>query len=81
MPYIEESRRRALVKGSSPLTAGELNYAITITIIRYICKHERSYQIFNDVVGALDNAKDEFRRRILHPYEDGKIKSNGDVYP
>jgi hypothetical protein len=32
-------------------------------------------------VGALEQAKDEFRRRVVHPYEDLKIKENGDVYP
>lgn len=33
----------------------------------------------NDVVGALDNAKDEFKRRIQNPYEDSKIEQNDDV--
>ena len=40
-----------------------------------------SYATCNDIVGALDNCKDEFRRRIQHPYEDKKLRENGDVYP
>jgi hypothetical protein len=35
----------------------------------------------NDVVGALDGAKAEFQRRVVAPYEDKKIRENGDVYP
>ena len=27
------------------------------------------------------NNRRKFRRRVQHPYEDGKIKANGDVYP
>ena len=54
---------------------------LTMEVIRYLKFHGLSYQTCNDIVGALDNCKDEFRRRVQHPYEDGKIEENGDCYP
>jgi len=60
---------------------GELNYVLTRIIHEFLNKKGKSYQTMNDIVGALDNAKDEFRRRVQHPYEDGKIEINGDVHP
>ena len=39
-----------------------------------------SYSLINEVTGALENAKLEFYRRVVVPYEDMKIKINGDVY-
>lgn len=33
-----------------------------------------------DALGALECCKLEFYRRVAVPYEDGKIKTNGDVY-
>lgn len=59
---------------------GDLNYLFTTLAIKYMEDHGLSYQTCNDIVGALDNAKDEFRRRIQHPYEELKIKENTDVY-
>lgn len=76
MPYIKNERRNKY----PPENAGELNYIITRIIKRYLQVKGVSYQTMNDIVGALDNAKDEFRRRIQHPYEDNKIQENGDVY-
>ena len=39
-----------------------------------------SYATINDIIGALEGAKMEFYRRVVAPYEDEKIKENGDVY-
>lgn len=80
MPYIHSDAKQNLSDGYSPQTPGELNFLLTREILRYMEYHGLSYQIFNDIVGALDNCKDEFRRRIQHPYEDKKIAENGDVY-
>lgn len=81
MPYIHNERRIPLLLGGAvATTAGELNYQLTVRIVDYLAKHGLSYQTCNDIVGALDNAKDEFKRRIQNPYEDQKIKENGDVY-
>lgn len=81
MPYIKSERRTAILhKGEMPKNAGELNYALTLVIAEYLGHHGQSYQTMNDIVGALDNCKDEFRRRIQHPYENGKCAENGDVF-
>lgn len=84
MPYITQARRDAMANytcdGERPITAGELNYTITKLIIEYITHEGLSYQVINDIVGALEGAKLEFYRRIAVPYEDEKREANGDVY-
>ncbi len=77
MPYIEKEKK---VPSLVPTTSGELNYKITELLVGYLKTKGLSYQTCNDIVGALDNAKDEFRRRVQHSYEDKKILQNGDVY-
>jgi hypothetical protein len=81
MPYIKDTEiKRAIRAGAPPENAGELNYAFTMIAKKYLKEKGLSYQTCNDIVGALDNAKGEFKRRIQDPYEDVKIKENGDVY-
>lgn len=81
MPYIKQERRKELVAGSLPIeTPGELNFKFTSDINYYIVNKGLSYQTINDIVGALEGAKLEFYRRVAAPYEDTKIKENGDVY-
>lgn len=78
MPYLSEAAKK-LLRDHGPGTSGELNYALTMIILTYLMYQGLSYQTCNDIVGALDNCKDEFRRRVQHPYEDEKIRANGDV--
>lgn len=93
MPYVKQVRRDAILERTITdsgvshrinlaeiITAGELNYAIT-EIVKAYYKGGQSYQGINDVVGALEGAKLEFYRRVAVPYENDKIKENGDVYP
>lgn len=81
MPYVTAIWRTDLDLGLTvPFTPGELNYKITRQIINYMSNHELSYQTINDVVGALENAKMEFYRRVAVPYEEQKRMENGDVY-
>jgi len=70
MPYIAQDRRKVLLVGEVPSTAGEI----------YLDKKNRSYQHFNDCIGALQAAQLELYRRQVVGYEDEKIKSNGDVW-
>jgi hypothetical protein len=90
MPYIRQERRASIfrydpftdqhiVQTAGIKNAGELNFAITKLIWTYFQNH-RDYQGHNDIVGALDNAKDEWKRRIQNNYEDLKCAENGDVY-
>ena len=80
MPYITREQRENIKENNTPPeNAGELNYVITLLIRNYFYK-KPSYQSVNDIVGALEGAKLEFYRRVAAPYEDNKIKLNGDVY-
>jgi hypothetical protein len=83
MPYIKQEDRVRLdpLDGDSmPRTPGELNYIFSWYIEDYVAGNGLSYQTINDVLGALDGASKEFYRRIAAPYEDQKIKENGDVF-
>jgi len=79
MPYIKkEERKRVLMRGAQ--TPGELNYLFTYWIKKYISDNGKSYQTFNDIIGALEGCKLEIYRRDIAPYEDAKINENGDVH-
>ena len=81
MPYIERWRRDQMREyDSPPKTCGELNYALSQEIQRYLERGEPGYQRFNDVIGVLECLKLELFRRKVAPYEDVKIKQNGDVW-
>jgi hypothetical protein len=86
MPYIKQEERARLDKENEfkpigqPRTAGELNFMFTIYAQQYFKQHGQNYQAINDIMGALEGAKLEFYRRVAAPYEDQKIKENGDVY-
>ena len=80
MPYIKMKRRSDIVSGDLPQCEGELNYAITMLIKSYLNDQGKCYGTMNDIFGALEGAKLEFYRRVAAPYEDEKIKENGDVY-
>lgn len=80
MPYIPEHVRSTAAV--APETPGDLNYAITITLKRYLDRWQGnySYKDLNDILGAIEGAKLEFYRRVVVPYEDKKMEQNGDVY-
>ena len=85
MPYIKEHRRLKLwpfddTGPDIPDTPGELNFVLTQLCIDYASSKGINYTVYNEIVGALECAKNEFYRRVIAPYEDGKKKENGDVY-
>jgi hypothetical protein len=81
MPYIKADKRWDIQSGAVlPTIAGELNYKITQVLLDYVKSKGASYQTFNDILGALEGAKQEFYRRVVSKYEDQKISENGDVY-
>jgi hypothetical protein len=79
MPYINEKDRK-YSRIMVAVNAGDLNYLFTREIVEYIETKGLSYRTINDIIGALEGAKLEFYRRVAAPYEDQKIKENGDVY-
>jgi len=84
MPYIEKHRRATIANHTlKPDSAGELNFLLTTEILDYIKEHKGetlSYALLNEVMGVLESCKSEFYRRVVAPYEETKIKKNGDVY-
>lgn len=83
MPYIKQEDREKLDQMLDtdwrPDTPGELNYIITKLVHEYIEEKGTNYKTLNAVVGVLECAKMELYRRIVSPYEDEKIKENGDL--
>jgi len=87
MPYIEKKRRIELkgegegvhgfgINADGP---GELNFLVTMLVLGYL-GGTVSYRKINDVIGALECAKQEIYRRLAVPYEMMKIAQNGDVF-
>jgi hypothetical protein len=84
MPYIKDNDRTRIdnikIIDFSPRNAGELQYVIALFINEYIDRQGLNYQHCNDMLGALSGAQMEFYRKVVAPYEEEKIKSNGSVY-
>jgi hypothetical protein len=62
--------------------AGLLNYTITEFLIEVLEKdfiEKVNYHRHNEIIGMLESCKLEWYRRNVAPYEDEKIKQNGDV--
>jgi hypothetical protein len=79
VPYIPDERRIQIGSGDSFDTAGELNYLLTMAVLEYL-GDSPNYERFNAAIGALESCKQEVYRRLIAPYEDRKIKENGDVF-
>lgn len=86
MPYIEQKAREKIsidVNFGTPegFTVGNLTYILTVIVNSFVKHRGKSFQSLAEVIAALEQTTDEFRRRVVHPYEDSKIELNGDVYP
>lgn len=85
MPYIKPYQRDILEPFVDELaqrcsTSGDFTYviyALAKTMVKY--QHGRDYDYLSKIIGCMECAKTEFYRRIVAPYEDQKIKENGDV--
>lgn len=89
MPYILQRERdrldgsiRDLFEGFEELPndelSGKLNYIIS-KLIKLLLKDKLCYARANTILGVLEAVKQEFYRRSVAPYEDKKIKENGDI--
>lgn len=82
MPYINYIDRAKLdeivelMKDKGISADGDLNY-----ILFTYCKYNlnASYNNYKNFCGELRQCATEIERRLLGPYEDEKIKENGDV--
>lgn len=82
MPYIKQSDRLEMdkvvdvMKDNGVAPDGKLNY-----VLFKLCKEtvNPSYNNYKNFIAELNECAAEIRRRMLSPYEDEKIKENGDV--
>jgi hypothetical protein len=80
MPYIAPGRRALINEdGRPPADVGDLTYVLFVQAVDYLRARDESYAVHAEVVAALSNALDEYRRRYQHRYEDRKIRENGDI--
>jgi hypothetical protein len=90
MPYIKQEDRPkfdSLIEdvvdeltnhGYAPFKVGELNYVFS-SIIWKLWSNKESYANGSSLCAVLGDVEAEFRRREFDPYEDKKIKENGDI--
>lgn len=85
MPYIKLVDRdrydeliEALARQLINRPCGDVNYVISSLLDKLI--EPVSYTGINDMIGVLECVKQEYYRRVAAPYEDKKIRQNGDVY-
>ena len=79
MPYIIKDNRKYYEHTEIPNNAGELNFFISHMCKQYVQLHGKNYGVLNEVIGVLECAKLEVYRRVVAPYEDIKIRENGDI--
>jgi len=85
VPYIKKNDRKKIDNAVEDLSkllgnAGEFNYAFTSLIHHYLNgSGKMRYQYLNEMIGMLECCKLELYRKILVPYENEKIITNGDV--
>ena len=88
MPYIKQEDRdkyepmlKTLKFNMKPdIKKGELTYLVYALGLEYISKTGGdSYTSISTAISCLNDAAEELRRQHLNPYEDEKIKENGDV--
>ena len=80
MPYIPKPDRERVLEEQAANSPGELNFLLTTTINEYLLQGTMNYQTLNEIMGVLECVKQEFYRRVVAPYEQEKMKTNGDVY-
>lgn len=88
MPYITQIARdrynhdvdELVYLLGSDAPDGEVNYILTRLLTRhYNLTDAPSYDRINRAVGVLEMVKQELYRRVAAPYEEEKMKINGDV--
>ncbi len=86
MPYIKEERRKlyqqSLTDLASTLRDRQTESGDVVYCVYWLLKQlygDGNFDLKSDALRVLEAAKLEYYRRILAPYEDAKIRENGDV--
>lgn len=92
MPYINQEQRDHLDKDIDHIVSilnsisgdrgldGNVNYIITQIVNRAYNTPYANYKTLSKGVAAFECAKLEYYRRVMVPYEEEKIRIEGDVY-
>ena len=85
MPYVDVRSKARLDeggRGGDPITAGQLTYLIQQQLQRYLRSRgsDVRYEDLAVCLGALEGAKLDITNRIIIPYEEIKLRQNGDVW-
>ena len=83
MPYIIKENRYEIDECLNDLkmyieNPGELCYVV-YKLLNDLTKENKCFKTMSSLISEVECAKLEFYRRIVSPYEDEKIKENGDV--
>lgn len=81
MPYVfEEEAKDAEENGA--VEKGQLTYKICALMREFVeNRGDASYDVLSDAAAACSDAEDEFRERVLRPYERRKRSEPGRVDP
>jgi len=87
MPYIKSEERKKYEPKLSEITQlinsempkGNLTYLLYAISLDFIKKKGESYTNISTAISCLNDAAEELRRKHLNPYEDEKIRENGDI--
>jgi hypothetical protein len=89
MPYIPRKDRpqyqeavqaiAKLIPQDRNLRPGHMNYVLSL-LIEKVYGREMRYADHNEVMGLLTCVAEEFYRRKSAPYEDKKVKDEGDLH-
>jgi hypothetical protein len=84
MPYIKKIARKMIDEivddaHFSIAANGTLNYFLTKLMLVRRKQEGESYTFYKNYLGELEMAQAEIYRRYVAPYEDIKMKENGDV--
>lgn len=84
MPYIKPELRGPIDECVDEVIhhvngPGDLNYCISRTILELIFRDGSNYSSFSKYLAVLHDVDHELRRRFMDPYEDKKMKENGDI--
>jgi hypothetical protein len=86
MPYIKEEKRKLYLQSltdlASKLQGQNTESGDVVYCVYWLLKQlygDGNFDVRSDALKVLEAAKLEYYRRIMAPYEDGKIRENGDV--
>lgn len=81
VPHVDVEAKERIKSGDDPQTVGELTYALTRPIKAFIRSREkRNFETFALVLGALSSVTKDFYDHIVKPYEDQKVRENGNAW-